>query len=101
MNTPWQTTIRQQIIRHLETQPMTARQISQAVRISEKDVYFHLSFIEKTLRNQHKQFKTAPCTCLNCGFEFSHRKNFKKPGRCPGCRHSRITSAVYRIIHAL
>lgn len=98
MNDRRRQTIRQQIIHCLETMPMTARDISKSVRISEKDVAFHLEFIEKTIRHTHKILDITPCACLNCGFEFSRRKKFKKPGKCPGCRKPRIVPAVFRLI---
>ena len=54
-------TIRQEIISHLKSGPMTARDISQSVSIMEKDVYHHLAFIEKTVRRQKKKNSTAIC----------------------------------------
>ncbi|MCG8637575.1 MAG: ArsR family transcriptional regulator [Desulfobacterales bacterium] len=98
MTTGRKLTIRQEIISLLEQAPMTARDISQAVSIMEKDVPHHLSSIEKTLRQQKKRLETAPHYCMDCGFEFTKRKSFKKPGKCPGCRDGRIASAVYRIV---
>ncbi len=90
-------TIRQQMIQCLETEPMSARDLSKAVHITEKDVYFHLESIAKTIRHKNKKLITIPCSCLNCGFEFKHRKTFKKPGKCPGCRNPRIARAIYRL----
>ncbi len=91
-------TIRQQIIECLIKKPMTPREISQSVSITEKDVYFHLAFIEKTVRRKSKTLKTVSYYCLQCGFEFKKRKTFKKPGKCPGCRHPRIQPALFHII---
>ncbi len=90
-------TTREQIIRCLETEPMTARDLSKALRISEKEAYSHLPSIEKSIRHQKKQIKITPCSCLNCGFEFKDRKSFKKPGKCPECKKSRIEPAVFQI----
>jgi len=91
-------TIRQQIISHLEKDPLTVRDISQAVGIMEKDVYHHLASIEKTIRHRKKSIHVEPYYCLNCGFQFKNRKTFKKPGKCPGCKTGRIASAVFRIV---
>ncbi len=91
-------TIRQQIIECLKKMPMTPRDISKSVSITEKDVYFHLEFIEKTVRHQRKTLKTISYYCLHCGFEFENRKTFKKPGKCPGCRHPRIQPELFHII---
>jgi transcriptional regulator len=93
-----QLTIREKIIRSLEAEPMTAIDLSKALRISEKEVYSHLPSIEKSIRHQKKQIEVTPCYCLSCGFEFKDRKNFKKPGKCPECRQSRIEPAVFVIV---
>ncbi|MBW2655869.1 MAG: ArsR family transcriptional regulator [Deltaproteobacteria bacterium] len=87
-------TIRHEIISHLEKGPLTVRDISQSVGIMEKDVYHHLSFIEKTVRQQKRRIQMEPYYCLNCGFQFKNRKTFKKPDKCPGCRGGRIAPAV-------
>ncbi len=91
-------TIREQMIRSLEAGTMSARDLSKALHISEKEVYSHLPYIEKSIRHLRKQIKIAPCYCLSCGFEFKNRKSFKKPGKCPECRQSRIEPAVFEII---
>lgn len=91
-------TIRQQIIQHLETGPMTERDISQQVRISEKDVPLHLSAIEKSIRHKKKRLHVTSHICLNCGFEFKNRKTYKRPGKCPQCRRPRIGRALFEII---
>ncbi len=93
-----QLTTREQIIRCLEAEPMTARDLSKALRISEKDVYSHLPSVEKSIRHLGKHIKTIPCHCLSCGFEFKDRKSFKKPGKCPECKQSRIEAAVFEIV---
>jgi transcriptional regulator len=74
-------TTREKIIRCLEAEPMTARDLSKALRISEKDAYSHLPSIKKSIKHQGKLIKIMPCYCLNCGFEFKDRKSFKKPGK--------------------
>jgi predicted Zn-ribbon and HTH transcriptional regulator len=94
-------TIRQEIISHLEKSPLTVRDISQSVGIMEKDVYYHLAFIEKTVRSQKKRIHVEPYYCLHCGFEFKNRKTFKKPGKCPGCKNGRIAPAVFWIVSQL
>jgi transcriptional regulator len=91
-------TIREQMISSLEAGPMTARDLSKALRISEKDAYSHLPSVEKSIRHQKKKIKITPCYCLSCGFEFKDRKSFKKPSKCPECRQSRIEPALFEII---
>ena len=90
-------THRQQIIDLLCQAPMTALDISQAVRVSEKDVYRHLKHIQKTVAGQKRKLSLTPCTCLACGFTFTDRRRLTKPGRCPRCRESRIDHPVFRI----
>jgi len=91
-------TIRQEIISHLENGPQTVRDISKSVGIMEKDVYHHLTFIEKTVRRQKKRIHVEPYYCLDCGFQFKNRKTFKKPSKCPGCKDGRIAPAVLSIV---
>ncbi len=90
-------TIRREIIMHLEASALTIREISQQVRIMEKEVVFHLTYIEKSLRSKKKKISVTPHACMGCGFEFKERKNYKKPGKCPECRGTRIGPAIYRI----
>ncbi|MFO8240137.1 MAG: winged helix-turn-helix domain-containing protein, partial [Dissulfuribacterales bacterium] len=58
-----QLTIREKIIRYLEAEPMSATDLSKALRISEKDAYSHLPSIQKSITHQEKQIKTTPCYC--------------------------------------
>ncbi len=90
-------TVRQQIVSFLRQDAMTALEISQAVRVSEKDVYRHLSHIQKSMAGQGKKLAFTPCTCLACGFSFTDRRRLTRPGRCPRCRESRIDHPVFRI----
>ena len=90
-------THRQQIIDLLRREAMTALDISQAVRVSEKDVYRHLAHIQKTVAGQRRKLSFTPCTCLACGFTFTDRRRLTKPGRCPRCWESRIDHPVFRI----
>ncbi|SMC82133.1 hypothetical protein SAMN02746065_11140 [Desulfocicer vacuolatum DSM 3385] len=91
-------TVRQEIITYLEEELRSVRDLSQSIGIMEKDVYHHLAFIEKTVRQQKKRIQVEPCHCLDCGFQFKKRKTFKKPGKCPMCRDGRIASALFQIV---
>ena len=91
-------TIRQEIVNKLENNALTVRDISQSVGILEKDVYHHLAFIEKSIKHRNKRIHLEPYYCMNCGFQFNNRKTFKRPGKCPECRNSRIAPAVYHIV---
>jgi predicted Zn-ribbon and HTH transcriptional regulator len=81
----------------LEAQPIGVRDLSQAVGISEKDVYTHLEHIRRSVRGKGRGFEMAPCECLSCGYVFKNRSRLKKPGRCPKCRGSHILGAMFRV----
>ena len=91
-------TIRQEIIDELENSALTVREISQSIGIMEKDVYHHLTFIEKTVKHRKKRIHLEPYYCINCEFQFKNRRTFKRPGSCPECRNGRIAPAVFQIV---
>jgi len=76
---------------------MAARDISRAVGIREKEVCDHLPHIKKTLAGQGEKLVMTPPECLACGFPFSGRSRFTRPGRCPRCRGTRVAAPTYRI----
>lgn len=88
-------TIREQIIELLEDEELTVRELSQAVSITEKEVYGHLEHIARTLKRQGKELKVVPYKCLKCGYTFEKRKRLNRPGRCPSCKKGHISNAVY------
>ena len=61
----------------------SARDISQALSIQEKDIYGHLTHIDRSLDAKGKKLAILPARCLSCGFVFNTRKRFARPGRCP------------------
>jgi transcriptional regulator len=90
-------TIRRQIISLLGEGPQGARELSQAVHQSEKEVYDHLAHIERSLKTEGHRLIIEPPVCLNCGFVFEHRRRPQPPGHCPRCRKTRISRPRYRI----
>jgi predicted Zn-ribbon and HTH transcriptional regulator len=90
-------TIRQQIIELLTDAEMDARQISGAVGIKEKEVYDHLNHIARSLAARGNKLTVRPSECLACGYVFKDRRRFARPGRCPRCRESHLTSPAYQI----
>ena len=90
-------TIRQQIIALLTDEEMDARELSQEVGIKEKEVYEHLTHISRTLESKGKKIKIHASECLKCGYVFKDRKRFTRPGRCPKCRQSYLTSPSFNI----
>lgn len=83
-------TVRQQIITLLRAGEITAREISTAVGIREKDVYQHLEHILQSCRHENEQLRIGPAVCKGCGFIFRKRTRLTKPGKCPVCRESSI-----------
>jgi hypothetical protein len=93
-------TIRQQIIAVLEHGPCDARDISQEVGISEKEVYTHLPHASKSVAQKGKKLHIQPPECLACGFVFSKRSRFTRPGRCPKCKSQRIKNPYFEVKQA-
>ena len=83
-------TIRQTIAFVLRDREMTAKEISQAVGIREKEVYEHLVHIARSKMADGK-FTLIPSTCKNCGFVFRKRDRLTPPGKCFICRSEAIT----------
>jgi predicted Zn-ribbon and HTH transcriptional regulator len=81
----------------LENGTRTAKDLSKAVRISEKEVIAHLEHVEKSLRRP-KRLIIEPPVCNRCGFVFAERRRFSSPGRCPECRHEGISPPAFRIV---
>lgn len=90
-------TIRQQIVSMLEQRAFGVREISQELRVSEKDVYMHLEHIRRSVSVRDKRFSMEPYKCLSCGYVFKDRSRIQKPGRCPKCSQSHIQAAMFCI----
>ena len=93
-------TIREQLIELLRTGEYDAYDLSQRLRIQEKEVYLHLPHIAKTLAPRGQRLQVDPAACISCGFTFKDRRRHKKPGRCPVCRSERIRPPRFSIVPA-
>ena len=91
-------TVRQEIIDTLHTRPMNVREISQTIGIPEKDVYFHLDHIRRSLKSEGRRLIIEPAVCRDCGYSFAKRERITPPGRCPKCRESHIRRPVYSVM---
>ena len=91
-------TLRKQIIDLLQEQELTAREISQALGVREKEVYEHLGHIGRSASRKDLQLIVRPSCCLGCGYVFIDRKRLTRPGRCPKCRGSHIAAARFTIV---
>ena len=84
----------ERIISLIESRPMTAREICQALGIDvsrEKEVYESLKKASKILRRKGKTLLMSPPVCRKCGFEFEKMN----PGRCPKCKSQWIEQAKF------
>ena len=90
-------TIRQRIMVLLCEEEMSAREISRATGIREKEVYEHLSHIARSAAGQGKKLIVGPFSCLSCGYIFQDRKRLNRPSRCPQCKGSHMEEPMYRI----
>ncbi len=91
-------TTRQEIMALLSEGEHGAKSISKILRISEKEVYQHLSHISRSLKSQNRKLKIISARCLECGYTFESRNRFTSPGRCPSCRGEHIQDPEYGII---
>lgn len=96
---PWEEeTVRRRILVLLEEGPRTAREISAAAHIPEKEVAEHLVHLKRSLRRAGGRLETLPAECLECGFVFRKRDRPSGPGRCPVCRGEFISAPAFRVV---
>ena len=90
-------TIRHAIIILLVDSPASARDLSQAVRIPEKEVYAHLEHIRRSAPHEGRHLEVTPAQCKRCGYLFQKRDRLTPPGRCPLCRHEAIAEPLFSL----
>jgi hypothetical protein len=90
-------TIRQAIFDELLEGTKTVRELSQSLRIPEKEVLIHLTHIEQSAQQRGYRFVIRPSECLNCGFVFQKRARMKKPSKCPRCKREFITNPGFEL----
>jgi len=91
-------TIRQKMFLLLNEKDMTAREISQAIGIREREVYEHLPHIARSAAAQKRKVTVLPFGCMSCGYVFEERSRFTRPSRCPRCRKTHLETPVYRLV---
>jgi predicted Zn-ribbon and HTH transcriptional regulator len=91
-------TIRKEMCLLLIGQEMSAKEISSAVGVGEKEVYMHLSHIARSVKHQRKKLIIKPAECKGCGYVFEKRERFTRPSRCPICKSEHIWNPMYRIV---
>src|SRR4051812_20256749 len=93
-------TIRHQIVELLRVERVSAKDISAAVRVREKEVYDHLDHIRRSLARGGERLSVTPPECAKCGFVFEERERLTPPGKCPVCRHEAIIEPLFAIDRA-
>jgi predicted Zn-ribbon and HTH transcriptional regulator len=95
---PHSQTVRQEIFLLLKEKEMTAREISQAIGIREREVYEHLPHVALSATAHKRRLVVLPFECLSCGYVFEERKRFTRPSRCPRCKKTHLETPVYRLV---
>jgi hypothetical protein len=90
-------TIRRSIMKLLEHHTLSAKEISMAVRIPEKEVISHLEHIRTSTHNNDRHLLITPAVCKKCGFTFKKRERLTRPGKCPVCNNEQIAEPLYGI----
>ncbi len=90
-------TIRQYIAALLEEGTYSAKELSQIIKIPEKDVCGHLEHLQRTLSKGGKHVDVISASCRQCGFVFKKRDRLTKPGKCPTCRSIYIQAPLFHI----
>ena len=91
------TTVRKALLEALRDGPITARELSSRVGVSEREVAEHLEHLERSLRHGDEKLQVQPPECLGCGFVFRKRERLTRPGACPKCRGTHIESPRFFI----
>ncbi|MBW1918013.1 MAG: transcriptional regulator [Deltaproteobacteria bacterium] len=90
-------TPRQAIKELLQEQPLSIRELSQRLSLSEKEVLDHLGHIARAPGPSHR-FQIIPAVCQHCGFVFKKRERLRTPSRCPLCRQQSISRPRFALI---
>ena len=90
-------TTRHAVMELLLHEELSAREISEEVRIAEKEVYAHLEHVRRSIENAEGSLEVTPAECRSCGFVFRKRDRLTTPGKCPVCRSEAISDPRFRI----
>lgn len=87
-------TIRQEMIEILKQGPLTARELSQILHVTEKEAISHLYHVQKSALPEY-ELQVDSAVCRGCGYQFETRKRLSKPSKCPKCRQQTIAPPCY------
>ena len=94
---PARETARHAIIDLIRDEPLSAKEISARVHITEKEVYGHLEHIRLSIQAGGDVLEVTPAQCRACGFSFAKRDRLTPPGKCPVCRHEGIFEPLFSV----
>jgi predicted Zn-ribbon and HTH transcriptional regulator len=92
-----QATVRAALRQALRVGPRTARELSGAVGVPEKQVAAHLEHLARSLKAAGERLFVEPARCQDCGFAFRKRDRLSRPSRCPVCRGERLDAPRFAI----
>ncbi|MDG4476804.1 transcriptional regulator [Thiovibrio frasassiensis] len=92
-----QETTRHGIMALLGEGPVSAKDISVALHLAEKEVCSHLEHIRRSLHASGGVLEIVPAECRSCGFVFAKRERLTPPGRCPVCRSEAINDPLFSL----
>lgn len=92
-----QETTRHAIMALLIEGPISAKEISAAVSLPEKEVANHLEHIRRSLHTTGAVLEVEPAECRHCGFVFVKRERMSAPSKCPVCRNEAICDPLFSI----
>lgn len=92
-----QATIRAALRQALRAGPRTARELSGAVGVPEKQVAAHLEHLARSLKASGERLRVEPARCQDCGFTFRKRDRLSRPSRCPVCRSERLDAPRFAV----
>jgi len=90
-------TVRHAIVAELLQGPCSARDLSAAIGVPEREIGNHLEHIKKTLSLSGRRLVVTPAECKKCGFVFAKREKLKRPGKCPVCKGESIREPLFAI----
>jgi hypothetical protein len=92
-----QETTRHAITALLGEGPVSAKDISTAIHLPEKEIYSHLEHIRRSLHAAGAVLSVTPAECRGCGFVFAKRDRMTSPGKCPVCRSEAILDPLFSL----
>lgn len=83
----------------LSEQGQTARQLSGATGMSEREVVEHLEHLARSLRSRGstERLQVEPAHCPACDFSFETRDRLTRPSRCPACKSERLEPPLFSL----